>query len=324
MYCEENLQHLGPRHEALSNLTWYESLLIARVHPVISVVTLLSTGMLCYAGHVCNYYLKVLEWFKGLPAVLRDKKWFLVKRRRSIHACGSDTRHKKPTTANRLRLEAGIREAMLRMPNVYRDSRIDPALLATFPLHAEQEMLEESCPPDLSGEVAVARELFCVWLDAGSRSPTAYPCAVSLMRYAVDKQGVEMRGSVAGDTAWELCCRVLEQPVHAMALGSRQLSQLLLYLIEESEIPSDARADILQGMLEDLSHRGKTIQTAPDEQTMTSRWIKQRVHGELEAAQESWMRTYDGLPVDIEVEFDMHEGEPMSVAAETEKAGGLS
>ena len=42
MYCEENLQHLGPRYPALSALTWYESLLIARVHPVMSVITLVD------------------------------------------------------------------------------------------------------------------------------------------------------------------------------------------------------------------------------------------------------------------------------------------
>ena len=59
MYSEDNLQHLGPRYPALSNLTWYESLLIARVHPVMSVITLTATGLLCYAGHVCNYYVKV-------------------------------------------------------------------------------------------------------------------------------------------------------------------------------------------------------------------------------------------------------------------------
>ena len=76
MYSAENLQHLGPRYAPLSNLTWYESLLIARVHPVISVVTLTSTGMLCYAGHVCNYYVKVMEWFKGLPGILRDENGF--------------------------------------------------------------------------------------------------------------------------------------------------------------------------------------------------------------------------------------------------------
>ena len=139
MYCEANLQHLGRRSEALSNLTWFESLLIARVHPVISVVTLTSTGLLCFAGHVCNYYLKVLEWFQGLPAVLRDKKWFLVKRRRSVHASNTvATRHKRPTTANRQRLEAGIREALLRMPNVYAGSELNAAELAKYPMDAEQ------------------------------------------------------------------------------------------------------------------------------------------------------------------------------------------
>ncbi len=118
MYCYENLQHLGQRHDALSNLTWYESLLIARVHPVISVVTLTATGLLCYAGHVCNYYVKVLEWFSGLPAVLRDKKWFMIKRRKSIRASGADTRQRKPTTANRRRLEAAIGVITVCMPNV--------------------------------------------------------------------------------------------------------------------------------------------------------------------------------------------------------------
>ena len=52
MFCSGNKQHLGEAHQALTALTWYESLLIARVHPVISVVTLTATGQLCYAGHV--------------------------------------------------------------------------------------------------------------------------------------------------------------------------------------------------------------------------------------------------------------------------------
>ena len=66
MYSKGNLQHLGERHEALSNLTWFEGLLIARVHPAISVVTLTATGLLCYAGHVCNYFQKSFEWFLTL------------------------------------------------------------------------------------------------------------------------------------------------------------------------------------------------------------------------------------------------------------------
>ena len=103
---------MGPRHPAISNLTWYETLLVARVHPVISVVTLLATGQLCFAGHVCNYYVKVFPWFQELPNLLRDKNWFLIKRRRSLQAPTSRTRQKKPTTANRARLEAALEELM--------------------------------------------------------------------------------------------------------------------------------------------------------------------------------------------------------------------
>ena len=95
MYSEQNLQHLGERHQHLSDLTWYESLLIARVHPVMSVITLTSTGLLCYAGHVCNYYVKVMEWMKELPSILKDKKWFLIKRRRSIKEGASNRTQKK-------------------------------------------------------------------------------------------------------------------------------------------------------------------------------------------------------------------------------------
>ena len=106
------MQHLGPRHPAISNLTWYETLLVARVHPVISVVTLRPTGPLCYAGHVCNYYVKVFRWFQELPNLLRDKNWFLIKRRRSLQAPTSRTRQKKATTGIRARLEAGVEALM--------------------------------------------------------------------------------------------------------------------------------------------------------------------------------------------------------------------
>lgn len=67
MYAEADLQHLGTRSPAISSLTWYESLLIARVHPVISVFTLTATRLRCYAGHVRNYYLKDLECVPRTP-----------------------------------------------------------------------------------------------------------------------------------------------------------------------------------------------------------------------------------------------------------------
>ena len=62
----------GLRHPAITNLAWYETLLVARVHPVISVVRLLATGQLCYAGHVCNYFVKTFEWFQEPPNLLRE------------------------------------------------------------------------------------------------------------------------------------------------------------------------------------------------------------------------------------------------------------
>ena len=88
MYCAENMQHLGEPHAPLLNLTWYESLLLARVHPVVSVITMTASGMLSFAGHVINYFAKVNEWINVLRARLRDKTWFLGKRRKSTRASG--------------------------------------------------------------------------------------------------------------------------------------------------------------------------------------------------------------------------------------------
>ena len=141
MYSEENLQHLGPPSEILSNLTWYESLLIARVHPVISVVTLAATGMFCFADHVCNYYVKIMEWFCGLPAILRDKKWFLIKCRCSNRASVRDMRQKKPTTASRERLEAAIAGVQKRMLRVYGNSVVAREALERFPMGTHTKRL---------------------------------------------------------------------------------------------------------------------------------------------------------------------------------------
>ena len=88
---------------------------------MMSVITLTATGLLCYAGHVCNYYQKTMDWIRSLPAVLRDNKWFLIKRRHSIKTGHTDTRQKKPTTANRYRLQAAITEALLYAKCVHRE-----------------------------------------------------------------------------------------------------------------------------------------------------------------------------------------------------------
>ena len=156
--------------------------------------------------------MKVLDWLRGLPAALRDKKWFLAKRRRSIQSGAADVRQKKPTTANRRRLEAAIAEALRYLPTVYRGSVVMPDELAKFPWDEEQEVLEHQEQVDLSGEVRVDREMFCRWLALGQLSTEPVHCAAAFMRYAIDHQGSGLRGAVTGDTAWELCGRLLSQP----------------------------------------------------------------------------------------------------------------
>ena len=311
-YCEENLQHLGPRHPAISNLTWYETLLVARVHPVISVVTLLATGQLCFAGHVCNYYVKVFPWFQELPNLLRDKNWFLIKRRRSLQAPTSRTRQKKPTTANRARLEAALEELMKYMPNVYKGSYRSDANLAKFPHGAEVEMEQEECAPELRGQLHVERKLFAAWLDAGT-----HHSGRALMFHASNMQREEMRGAVNGETAFDFCYRSMYQKdlpkTDSPSMGSQDLANFILWLIEDNQLPNDLVSPIQEGAQEELAARQKTVQTDKDQEEMWVRWIKQRIHGELDSLQ-----TALDLPEELDVFSSFQEGEQKPYSAEVE------
>ena len=302
MYCAENLQHLGLRRPALSAATWYESLLIARVHPVMSVITLTATGLLCYAGHVCNYYVKVMEWIRGLPAVLRDKKWFLIKRRRSIRAGYTDTRQKKPTTANRHRLEAAMREAMQYMPTVYEGSVSLPEELNKFPRDGEQEMLEQEESVDLGSEVHLSQEVFEVWFNSGAASAAQKPCAAIIHRYAVDQQGLDYRGSVSADTAWELCCRLLSLAPQQNKIGTRDVAQLLVYWLAECQVPSQMGEAVYKGMSEHWRQNNKRAETEEDDQLLKCRWVRWLIHAELDAVREECAARGEDLAVDLEVE----------------------
>ena len=122
--------------------------------------------------------MKVFEWFRELPALLRNKKWFLVRRRRSLRAPAGRTRLKKPTTANRERLEAALKELQKCMYSVYWNSWESPENLTHFPPSEEVEMVPEETAPDLTGELHVEPELFAAWLDAGTsplRAGSALP-----------------------------------------------------------------------------------------------------------------------------------------------------
>ena len=128
-----------------------------------------------------------------------------------------------------------------------------------------------------------------------------------------------MRGSVSGDTAWELSCRLLEQSVETKTIGTRDIAQLILYLLER-ELPPAMSESLFAGMLEELNSRGKTIQTEGDEAAAKSRWIKQQIHGELDCMRESWLAKSEEAPVDLDVDYEMLEGEQQSLRQETERA----
>ena len=284
-----------------------------RVHPVISVVTLLATGQLCFAGHVCNYFVKVFRWFQELPNLLRDKKWFLVRRRKSLQKPSFRTRQKKPTTANRERLEAAFEELLLYMPTVYEGSQRSEKSLAKFPHGAEVEMEEEECQPQLAGQVQVERQLFAAWLDEGT-----HRCGRALLFHASNMQREEMRGAASGDSAFDFCYRSMYQKdlpkSGSPAMGTQDLANFIAWLIEDSQVPVDLSKQIQEGAVEDLEARGKTIQTPQDAEQMWVRWFKQRMHGELDA-----MRLVLDLPEDLETFSSLQEGEQKPYTAEAEE-----
>ena len=93
--------------------------------------------------------LDVARQYKLVPNIgVGDKKWFLIKRRRSIHASASDTRQKKPTTANRQRLEAAIAEVQRR---TVRDMRAAEA-------RAKLELAEARESSDVAAQAATVEK----------------------------------------------------------------------------------------------------------------------------------------------------------------------
>ena len=268
----------------------------------------------CFAGHVCNYFVKTFRWFQELPNLLRDKNWFLIRRRRSLQAPTSRTRQKKPTTANRARLEAALEQLVKSMPLVYSEGmwRRSEENLAKFPYGEEVEMLEEECAPDLRGQVQVERKLFAAWLDAGT-----HHCGRALMFHASNMQREDMGGAAGGDTAFDLCYRSMYQKdlpkTDSLSMGSQDLANYIQWLIEDNQLPSDLVSHIQAGAMEELTARSKTLQTAKDSEEMWVRWIKQRIHGELDS-----LRTALDLPEELEIFSSMQEGEEKSYSAEVQ------
>ena len=180
-------------------------------------------------------------------------------------------------------------------------------------------MLDPQEHVDLDGEERVSCELFCAWVDLGRRSAAQCPCAAALLRYALDHQGAELRGAVAGDTAWELCCRLLSHPADVHTLGTRELAQLIVYWVEELQVPAEIGATLYNGMVEELQARGKRVATEQDEQAMKSRWVKQLLSRELDLTREALQHGAEEALADLDVDFDMQEPQQESLAMESEQ-----
>ena len=106
--------------------------------------------------------------------------------------------------------------------------------------------------------------------------------------------------------AWDLCCRCLSREAGTETLGTSELAQLIVFWLEEGQVPSERRGAIYQGMQEDLFERGKRVETLSDEQAMMCNWVKQLVHRELDSAREECPASGVDVPVDLDVEFSMH------------------
>ena len=111
---------------------------------------------------------------------------------------------------------------------------------------------------DLTGDVRLTREVFCEWLGSGTEERgSGRAGATALMRYAVDQQGVYLRGDVSAETAWELFCRVFNRTTDTQALHANVIAQLLVYLLDGGQLPAEMREAMYTGMVPELRQRGK-------------------------------------------------------------------
>jgi len=242
-----------------------------------------------------------------------------VKRRKSLHAAPSgESSQKKPTTANRARLEAAIAEAKEHLPHVYADSLDCPEALERFPVCGEAEMLEPEEVVDLSGELRLDQDAFMNWVQRSKEDRVGYPCSFAIWRATLDQLVSELRGNVKAEDAWQLCCGSLAQPVDCKSLGTSDVAQLILYWFTEGVLPEDLQLPIYDGMLPDLEARGKTVQTAEDTHSMQSRWIRLAIQTEVEKAQHAWLSENPEAVVDLDIDGDLIQGHATSLLQEAE------
>ena len=102
-------------------------------------------------------------------------------------------------------------------------------------------------------------------------------------------------------------------------MGSRTLSQFLVWLLDSNSLPSAFRDQIYAGMWDELESRGKVIQTDPDEDAMKVRWVKQRLHAEFNIMREMLFGRQSEIAVDLDLLGGIDEAEQGSVTKEAEE-----
>ena len=83
-------------------------------------------------------------------------------------------------------------------------------------------------------------------------------------RYVVDTQGIDLRGAVADDTAWDMCCRLLMLSTEQNKLSTADLAQLLVYWLDDRQVPAQMGDVVYEGMVKELESRGKRNETPTD------------------------------------------------------------
>ena len=137
----------------------------------------------------------------------------------------------------------------------------------------------------------------------------------------MDQQGLDFRGAVSADTAWELCCRLLSLEPRQNKLGTRDLAQLLVYWFEEGQVPAQMAQRVYDGMEADLHSRNKSCVTVEDDQVMKCRWVRQAIHAEIDSIREECAAGGQDLPVDLEVDGEIAQNLQQPANAEaTEQA----
>ena len=187
-------------------------------------------------------------------------------------------------------------------------------------------MIEQEESVKTSGSVMIPENTFVRWMEyhehvVAATGVSKYLCAAVIMQYAKDQQGSDIRGGVAGDSAWELCCRLLLEmdTCYMHSMQSTDLAQLIVLWLEAREAHASHRELIYQGMYEDLTARGRDLQNDNDVAEMQCYWVKMSIHRELDALREDCAARGEELPVELEVEGGLVEGEEQSLTLEAER-----